>query len=149
MNTIRSVRKAHGRCCCCTGISDGQCSLKPPPSPFLILSGSLYQKNHDYSEKLSDAIVMWRDREGEYVVVAELKAGNVPRTAVAQLRNGAEVASEFVGNCSPKFAAALVTKRAPHSLDRKFIARQRIIFAGSAYSIVTVRCGSPVVEAIK
>lgn len=146
--TTKSARQQHKDCCESTAARDGQCGLAAPPRPRFILSGTFYQKNHDRDIKLCDYIVFWVDGSSEAVVVAELKAGHVPVDAAEQLSNGAAVAGKLSTDCTPNFAAVLVTNRSPHPLDRKVLARKRVTFQGKEYAIKTVRCGSHVTTII-
>jgi hypothetical protein len=123
-------------------IRDGQCRLVLPPRPRLILSGTLYQKAHNFDTKLCDYIVFWLDSRGESVAVIELKSGHVPLSAIEQLGNGAGLAEELCSSMVSSFAALLATRKSLHPLDRKVLARKKIMFKGRGYPVTTVRCGS-------
>jgi hypothetical protein len=143
------LRAEHRSCCGTRRMREGQCSITQPPGEQFIMSGTKYQAAHGYDDKLCDYFVFWlAPPMGESIAVVELKGGHVPASAATQLANGAAVAESLVtAGGGSAFAALLAIRRGIHSIDRKYIARQRIKFFGVEYPIQTVSCGSRLIDA--
>jgi len=149
VSNAKTVRLEHGTCCGSTRMHEGQCSIAQPQGERFIVSGTNYQESHKFNDKLCDYIIFWKVVEfGESVAVVELKGGHVPTSAAKQLANGAVVAERLATKTVRGFAALLVTKTGIHSIDRKYIARQKVSFFGVEHPIQVVACGSRVVDAL-
>jgi hypothetical protein len=144
----KSVKGSHGQCCSAKQMTEGRCSAIPPAEDYFTVSGTAYQENHNFAEKLCDYIVFWNAPNlGESIALVELKGGHVPAKAAEQLKNGAGIAKGLCENPVRGFAAVLATNKRIHSIERKFIASQRIYYDGVAYPIQVISCGSRITEA--
>lgn len=149
MKTIDEIKRHHRNCCVITRLKEPRCTIRLPPGQYLAIGGTEYQDNHNHAGKLCDCILFWDDSSiGSSIAVLELKGGQVPPSkSITQLQEGADLARKLIQANPSGFAAILVTRRGTHSIDRKVIARRRIIFNGVRYPVQVIRCGMAVTSA--
>ena len=85
-----------------------------------------------------------------WVVPLELKdTGLNPGTVTSQLQGGARVAERILqGVASVRFVAVAAHGRRPHRRSFQELAKRRIRFRKSLYTIETIPCGASLAEAV-
>ena len=85
-----------------------------------------------------------------WVVPLELKGtGLNPGTVTSQLQGGAHVAERILrGVASVRFVAVATHGRRPHRRSFQELAKKRIRFRKSLYTIETIPCGASLAEAV-
>jgi hypothetical protein len=85
-----------------------------------------------------------------WVVPLELKGtGLNPGTVTSQLQGGARVAESILHRvASVRFVAVAAHGRRPHRRSFQELAKSRIRFRKSRYTIETIPCGAPLADAL-
>lgn len=139
---LRSI--GHQACCSVTRAAEMGCTVVLPSDSrqWLCLSGTNYQANHGYSDKLCDFILFWERQPGLlWLATIELKGRSFnARNVGKQLQNGADVAETLLGGKAAKFAPVLV-HRAIKTIELRELRKVRIGFRGTRQLIQSKNSG--------
>ena len=153
MVTVAKLSEKVPDCCQVTRCDRGQCkvSLNGAPINRLVVDmdcealGLINETRCDYLFVSEEDATTW-------IAPIELKGGKVGSvTRVAnQLRGGADLAAELLlPGIGFRFAPVLAHKKPMHKHDLKKLRKERIRLRGVSRMIETVRCGAPLVRALK
>lgn len=102
----------HRECCSIRSFHEGGCSVVFPnrQGPWHCVSGSRYQRNHGYSDKLCDLMLAWnRPDHGLVASSLELKGGGIDvDNVVTQLQHGADILDDFLEGQQCDFMPVLI-----------------------------------------
>jgi hypothetical protein len=140
----------HDLCCSVRGGSfkEGNCKVLLPQdsNAWICLSGTRFQREHSYAEKLADLLFAW-EKEPTLNVSAplELKGGGVDVSHVQQqLQNGANIIAQMLtGISNIKFIPVLVFQTISDP-ERRTLRKHPITFRGRRYEITSLKSGGSV-----
>jgi hypothetical protein len=140
---------SHRSCCAITSFQEGGCKIALPnrAGQWICLSGTKYQDNHKYVEKLCDLMFLW-DRSGRRLLSAalELKGGGVDVTGVVdQLQHGADIVADLTIGLKLEFLPVLIHRRLS-SVQVDALKKKRVRFRGDPFPIALLRCGGRVLD---
>lgn len=137
----------HGQCCAIKvgTFKDGNCKVLLPQASdtWICLSGTAYQTEHSFKDKLADLLFAWEKAPDLRISSpVELKGGHVDISDVQkQLQNGADIIAKMLtGIRNVKFAPILVFQTIKTN-ERRTIRNHRITFRGQKYEITTLKSG--------
>lgn len=141
----------HRSCCAVSKYREGDCKVIFPnrAGQWICLSGTAYQNNHNYPQKLCDLMFLWNSSSSQFLSsVLELKGGGVDISgAVQQLQNGARIVDELAAGLDMRFLPVLVHRRlAPVQVEA--LKKGKIRFRGRSVPISLLRCGGKVSDLI-
>ena len=107
----------------------------------MCLSGTNYQRSHNYTSRLSDLLFAWnRTTEGLMSSALELKGGGIDVSRVVeQLQHGADILDALLTGIPCNFLPVLV-HRAIATIQIQELRRHRIRFRGQRFSIALMSC---------
>ncbi len=112
--SIAAVARRHCSCCWVSRYKERGCRLPlPREGDGAWMSGGKYQANHEFSGRLSDALVYW-EVDDDRAAAVELKGRNPSvGIVVEQLQNGARVIEQIIDGYPShvRFVPALLHKR--------------------------------------
>jgi hypothetical protein len=141
---------AHQSCCSTRSptFREGHCKVTLPSADgiWICLSGTAYQREHLFQDKLADLLYALRNPQGEILSSPlELKGGGVDVSHVQkQLQSGANIITDMLtGVKNVKFLPVLVLKTMSET-ERRTLHKHKISFRGRAYGIMTLKSGGSV-----
>lgn len=141
---------AHQSCCAIQGstFKEGNCKVILPRADgtWICLSGTAYQREHSFQDKLADLLYALRQPQGETLSSPlELKGGGVDVSHVQkQLQSGANIIADMLtGIKDVTFIPVLVLQKISES-ERRTLHKHKISFRGRAYGITTLKSGGSV-----
>ena len=153
MGSVAKMAKKVPDCCHTKQCSRDKCSvrLKGAPPNRLIVDMDCEALGLTNKTRCDYLFVSEGDKT-TWVAPIELKGGKVGSvTRVAnQLRGGAKLAAELLPpGLAFRFVPILAHKKPIHRLDLKQLRREKIKLRGSVRMIETVRCGDPLIKALR
>jgi hypothetical protein len=117
------------------------------PDAWICLSGTSYQDQHNFADKLGDFLFAWERAAAERLSsVIELKSGSWNVSHVhQQLQNGATIIDDLLRGIEVNFLPALVYKGMP-TVEQRQLPRYQVSFRGKKHRIALLRCGSKVAD---
>jgi hypothetical protein len=116
------------------------------PDARICLSGTTYQDEHQWKDKLSDFLLAWKYEVGSLNAAAiELKGGDKSLSDVhSQLQNGAIIIQDLLDGIRVSFLPLLVHNGIRPVQNRQLLYHReqyRVMFRHQSYSIALQRCG--------
>jgi hypothetical protein len=141
--------RQHQRCCAVRAFNESGCKVIFPVSAgaWICLSGTRYQANHKYVDKLCDLLLGWDRAAGGLVCAAlELKGGGIDVTGVVkQLQNGADIIDSLFAGERPAFLPVIV-HRTMSAVQLRELRKRKINFRGRRRSITLMNCGGRILD---
>ena len=153
MGSVAELAKKVPDCCHTTQCNRDQCSVRlngtPPNRVIVDMDCAALGLNN---ETRCDYLFVSEEDKTTWVAPIELKGGKVGSvTRVAnQLRGGAELAAKLLPpGLAIQFVPVLAHKRSIHRVDLKKLRKEKIRLRGSVQMIEIVRCGDPLIKALR
>lgn len=138
----------HRQCCATRHVRESGCSvvLPAPPAAWAAISGTKYQMQHDYNDKLCDLLFAWNRAADLAASVLEMKSGKFDvDDVVKQLQNGADIIDDLLKGLACNFLPILI--HGPiRTIDVRKFDKQRVKFRNNRVRIELRRCGSKLVD---
>ena len=153
MGSLAELAKKVPDCCHTTQCNRDQCSVRldgtPPKRLIVDMDCEALGLNN---ETRCDYLFVSEEDKTIWVAPIELKGGwigSVTRVA-NQLRGGAGLATKLLPpGLAFRFVPILAHKKSIHRLDLKRLRREKIQLRGRVRMIETVRCGDPLIKALR
>ena len=140
---------AHRACCAVARAREEGCSLGLPrdKGAFVCISGTEYQRNHGFTARLSDVLLIWAQRTRTVAAVVELKGRNPSAIRVqAQLQHGAGIVESLLTEVGVSNFAPAVLHRGISGPGIRAFSMQSVRFRGRLHPIRLKRCGTSAAE---
>ena len=153
MGAVAELTEKVPDCCHAARCDRDQCKVRMDGTPLnrLIIDMDCEALGLN-NETRCDYLFVGEEDKTTWVAPIELKGGKVGSvTRVAnQLRGGAELAAELLPpSLACRFAPVLAHKKPIHRLDLKQLRREKIRLRGIVRMIEIVKCGDPLVTALR
>jgi hypothetical protein len=138
----------HKKCCATRQARENGCSVifPSPSSIWAAISGTKYQEQHNYTDKLCDLLFAWNEMDNLAASVLELKSGMFDvDSVVEQLQNGAYILDDLLKGLPCNFLPVLIHGPVRTMYIRRF-EKKRIKFRNNQVRIELRRCGSKLVN---
>ena len=139
------IRQEHS-CCMVSSATENKCSLRLSNfagDSLAIISGTRFQKNHNFVGKLADRII-FSAKSGGFVCVAELKSGKWKTTdTIEQVQNGFKIAATLLsGTKVNSWYPLVLSNTGPKAIDVKVIQKDTIAFQGDSLRLQHLHCNT-------
>ena len=135
----------HDSCCSVRTFKEGGCRVHLPGSAksagiWICLSGTAYQNEHAYHDKLCDLLFAWEKGSGATLSAPlELKGGHVDVSHVRkQLQNGADIIDGLLKGIDVSLTPILVHQKIT-TAESRMLEREKVSFRGRKLPISRVR----------